>query len=178
MAEGCEHTALSEQWLHAHSILTSLLGLLPFSLGKILCISVCCVLLCRKTAARKKSSLCSYRKESPLILICQLQFRIIKACISGRDSVAWQNLLAPCWDQLNRGRLSSMALALGKQKPGHCHGEQKPCSEGGKIYDLKWFLKMKHRIPGSLFLLSLETRQKTGLGKDKGAAQAPSTELH
>lgn len=39
-------TALSEKWLHAHSIFTSLLGLPPSSLGRILCISVCCVFLC------------------------------------------------------------------------------------------------------------------------------------
>lgn len=37
---------------------------------------------------------------------------------------------------------------------------------------------MKHRMLGSLFLLSLETRQKIFLGKDAGAAQAPSTESY
>lgn len=154
--------------------------LLPFSLGRILCISVCCVLLYRKTAARKKSSLCSCRKEkSPLILICQLQFRIIKACISGRDSVAWQNLQAPCWDQLNSGRLSSMALALGKQKPGLCHGVQKHSSEGGKNLWFKMVLKNETQDTRFIILTFLGNTSKDSLREEWGSSTGTKYwELH
>lgn len=129
LRNGCMHTAFSLPcWVCC------------LSLWEGFCVFQFAVCSCAEKQLQGRKVLYAHtekKKKSPLILICQLQFRIIKACISGRDSVAWQNLLAPCWDQLNSGRLSS--TALGKQKPGHCHGEQKPSSEGGKIYDLKWF---------------------------------------
>lgn len=181
MAEGCENSSL---WEMAACTQHSQFPTAASSLGEILCISVCCVFLCRKTTARKKSSLCSYRKEkkkppnfnlsaavqSPLRLVFQegIQWhgRISRHHAGVSSTVAgWVSQPWP-WGSRNLGTaMENRNLPLREEK---------------KSCDLKLLKIMKHRIPGSLFLLSLETCQKTRLGKDKGASSTGTKywELH